>query len=58
MQDEIVHVHKSLDPVETVKVEKNSRGFNYEVKAETVERAMQLIDQLEAQLAGRAPAEK
>ena len=54
----IQHVHKSLDPVESVKVEKNSRGFNFEVRAETVERALQLVDQLDRELAGRVTAKE
>lgn len=48
------HVHESLDPVESIKVEKNSRGFNFEVKAVTVERCMQLVDQLTKELAARS----
>lgn len=42
----IHHVHTYPDAVvESVKIEKNSRGFNLEVKAATVERALALYDQ-------------
>ncbi len=48
------HIHTYPDTqLESVKVEKNSRGFNFEVKAPTVERAMALIDELRAELRQR-----
>lgn len=49
------HVHSSLDPVESVKIEKNTKGFNFEVKAPSVERALELVDKLTAELKTRGP---
>jgi hypothetical protein len=48
MADEttVHYVHTYPDAqVESVKLEKNSRGFNIEVKAASVERALTLYDQ-------------
>jgi hypothetical protein len=56
MADEttIHHVHTYPDAVvESVKVEKNSRGFNWEIKAATIDRVLELLDRLKAELATR-----
>lgn len=56
MADEttVHYVHTYPDAVvESVKVEKNSRGFNWEVRAATIERALELIDRLKVELATR-----
>ena len=48
------YVHTYPDAVvESVKVEKNSRGFNWEIKAATIDRALELVDRLKAELASR-----
>jgi hypothetical protein len=48
------HINSYPDAqTESVKVERNSKGFNFEVKAPTVERACELIDDLQAELAKR-----
>ena len=41
---QIIHTYPDAQ-VESVKLEKNSRGFNIEVKAATVECALALYDQ-------------
>jgi hypothetical protein len=50
------HIHKSLDPTESVQVEKNTKGYNYTVKASSLERTLELLDKLEADLKNRTPA--
>lgn len=54
----IQHVHTYPDAqVESVKLEKNSRGFNIEVKAATVERALTLYDQAKRETDARLTQE-
>ena len=54
----IHHVHTYPDAqVESVKLEKNSRGFNIEVKAATVERALALYDQAKRETDARTAQE-
>ena len=36
-------VHQSLESAEVVKIEKNSRGYNAEVRAASVERALEML---------------
>ena len=52
-----VVVHRHPDEVESVKIEQNSRGFNVAVKAQTVERALELYRQTRLEL-NTAGAEK
>jgi len=48
------HVHTYPDAqLESVKIERNSRGFNFEVKAPTVERALEMLDRLQKELEKR-----
>jgi len=42
-----------MGPPEVVKIEKNSKGHNIEVKATSVARALELYDQTLAELAKR-----
>lgn len=46
-------IHHNPDMVESVKIEKNTKGFNYEIKAASVERALQMADQLAGELKAR-----
>jgi hypothetical protein len=41
---QIIHTYPDAK-VESVKLERNTKGFNLEVKAVTVERALELYDQ-------------
>lgn len=45
--------HHNPDMVESVKIERNTKGFNFEVKAASVSRAMEIIDELVPQLKAR-----
>ena len=54
----ITHIHSYPDAqVESVKVERNTRGFNWEIKAGSIERALEMADQLAAELATREKGE-
>lgn len=54
----INHVHTYPDAqVESVKLERNTKGFNIEVKAVTVERALALYDQAKRETDGRLKQE-
>ena len=49
----IYHVNVKNPPTINMKVEKNSRGYNFEVSiqgAETIEQALQIIEDAEKQL--------
>ena len=53
------HVHTYPDAqAESVKLEKNSRGFNIEVKAAAAERALALYDQAKRETDARTSEEK
>jgi hypothetical protein len=52
MSETVYHIHQGANQ-ESVKIEKNSRGFNYEVKAASVERALELSDHLAEELKKR-----
>lgn len=58
MPETITHIHSYPDTqIEAVKIEKNSRGFNFEIKAGSIERALEMADQLTAELATREKGE-
>lgn len=46
-------IHHSPDLVESVKIERNTKGFNYEIKAASVARALEILDELVPQLKSR-----
>ena len=54
MPEETTITHVYPEPItESVKLEKNSRGWNYEVKALSPARAWELADEIEREIAKR-----
>lgn len=52
MSEETHVIHHYPDQqIESVKIEKNTRGYNWEIKAATVDRAFELDEQVRQQVA-------
>lgn len=50
----VIHEHiGNEEALESVKVERNTKGFNFEVKAPSVERVLEMVDQLARELSDR-----